>query len=501
MADPQERNIDDILGQIETHDGEKSPTDIISNLQPYKEPTMTWPEVGTQALSNLPTSALNFGQNIVSAVTHPVQTAGNLMDVAAGTLRNITPNGIAKIIDKFDTNPEAAQRATNVADQLALAYKEKYGSSEGFKKALATNPVDILADAATLIAPVEFGLKINPMKGVGKVGASLLGETTGVGAESIQRAFKSGLEGDKSFWENLTGKTPMHDVLDTAKQNLENLRIQKNNEYRSGMVDIRNDKNILDFKDIDNALNDAKKSATYKGQIKNQKGYETYQKINDAIQDWKSLDPNEFHTPEGFDALKQKIGGIVEAIPYEEKTAKLVGSQVYNKLKNTINSQAPTYSNVMKDYADASDQIKEVERALSLKDTASADTAMRKLQSLTRNNVYTNYGNRLNLAKELEQKGGKPFLNALAGQSMSSITPRGLAGKGGLMGTLGTGLYMQNPIAALALPFQSPAAVGATLYGLGRGMNKISEFTQNIPTNKLTNRAMLNLISKNQEQQ
>ena len=43
------------------------------------------------------------------------------------------------------------------------------------------------------------------------------------------------------------------------------------------------------------------------------------------------------------------------------------------------------------DLKDLKEAIKEIEKALSLNNRASADTAMRKLQSLTRNNVYTNY--------------------------------------------------------------------------------------------------------------
>ena len=45
------------------------------------------------------------------------------------------------------------------------------------------------------------------------------------------------------------------------------------------MIDIKNDKSILDFSEIDNALNEAKKMATYKGQVKNKRGYEVYEEL------------------------------------------------------------------------------------------------------------------------------------------------------------------------------------------------------------------------------
>lgn len=446
--------------------------ELLNTAQTPAKPQMAWRDVPITAARNLPSSAYKMGSELVHAVTNPLETASNVMDLGAGLLRNITPDFISKRIDQLDWNPEAAKRGSNAADQLAAMYKQKYGTSEGFKQALAYDPASVIADAATLVSPMSGGLKklgektgFQPTAAAGRTATEVLGATTGVGPEAVANAFKAGATGDQAFWKNLRGQVPMQDVLDTTKQNLQNLRSQKNAEYRSGMIDIRNDKSILDFTGIDEALKEAEKMATYKGEIKNKKGYAVYQEIKDEVNKWKKLDPAEYHTPEGFDALKQKIGGILEEVNPNERNANMIGNQIYNRTKSTINDQAPTYAGVMKDYAEASDNIREIERALSLKDTASKDTAMRKLQSLMRNNVNTNYGNRLELAKQLEQ-GGMPILSSLAGQSMNTMMPRGLAGLGGL-GTLGAS-YLANPYALAALPFQSPMAVGAGAYGAGK---------------------------------
>ena len=166
---------------------------------------------------------------------------------------------------------------------------------------------------------------------------------------------------------------------------------------------------VLSFDKIDKVYDDAVKIATFKEQVKNPRADEVLKKIKVEIDAWKKLNPSEYHTPEGMDALKQKIGGIVESLPFEEKTARLVSSKVRDSIKSEIVRQAPVYADVMKDYHQASNQIEEIERALSLGKKASIDTAMRKLQSLTRNNVNTNYGNRVNLAKQLEEQGGIDF--------------------------------------------------------------------------------------------
>jgi hypothetical protein len=103
----------------------------------------------------------------------------------------------------------------------------------------------------------------------------------------------------------------------------------------------------------------------------------------------------------------------------------------------------------MKAYQEASELTKEIERALSLGNRASADTSMRKLQSLMRNNVNTNYGNRLDLAGKLEAAGGQEIMPAIAGQSLNSFTPRGLQG----MAATGLGGFgLANPATLAALP-------------------------------------------------
>jgi len=240
------------------------------------------------------------------------------------------------------------------------------------------------------------------------------------------------------------------------------------------MQGIKADKSILSLDKIGEEIAKSYGQVTFKGQVKNQKGAEVLQKISDAVGDWKELNPNEFHTPEGLDALKQVVGGIVESIPFEEKTARMVGSNIYNSIKGEISKQAPVYSKTMKNYADASDQIKEIERALSLGQKASADTSMRKLQSLMRNNVNTNYGQRLKLAQELEQKGGGQIMPALAGQALSSPTPRGLQSATTVPASMmGYGIG-GAPLALAGLATGSPRLMGEASYYTGRAGGALS---------------------------
>jgi hypothetical protein len=481
----------------------------------WDEKPMSWRDVPLASVKAIPSSAKNFATSIYDAVRHPIDTASNVIDLAAGGLRNITPQPISDFIDRANT-PEmqrSADRASAVADAVGGMYRDRYGSVEGLKRTLATDPVGVAGDLSTVlgggaaIAPKTSKLAsilakgsqlTNPLTAVveggklagkvtGTVGSNILGLTTGVGKENIAQALRSGVEGKTAFMDNLTGNASMTDVLDAAKQNVRRMGEQKAKAYREGMKNIKGDKTILDVQPIADAVDESMKMATYEGKIKNQAAYDALKKIKDMVADYQFSDPAKFHTPEGLDALKQTVGAVVESIPFEQKTARTAASGVYNSIKKQISDQAPTYSKVMKDYSEASDLITEIERALSLgpKGKPSADTAMRKLQSLTRNNVNTNYGNRLDLAKTLEAAGGNELMPALAGQAMNSWAARGLTGQAGNMGTLGLAM-MHNPAIGLALPFQSPKAVGSTLYGVGRATGFGKQALAKIPFDQMT---------------
>jgi hypothetical protein len=368
-----------------------------------------------------------------------------------------------------------------------MALKMAAGGAGGAASSALVSPKDVGAGAivGALLPPAIKGIGV----AVPATIKNTLGLTTGVGAENVAQAYQSGKSGKTAFMDNLTGKVGMADVLDTVKQNAQNMGAKASADYRSGMIDVKGDKSILDFNGIDGALKNAYESITFKGQPKNVKAAEVTNQIADEVSKWKSLDPAEFHTPEGLDALKQRIGGIIESIPFEDKTARMAASNVYNSIKDEISKQAPTYSKTMKNYSDSLEQIKEIERTLSLNPKASVDTSLRKLQSLGRNNVNTNYGNRLDLAKSLEQAGGNEFLPAIAGQSMNSWASRGLVGQGGNLATIGSAFT--NPAMLGLLPLQSPKAVGAMSYGVGKLASLIGKPIEKLSESEANQLALL----------
>src|SRR5262249_21696810 len=126
--------------------------------------------------------------------------------------------------------------------------------------------------------------------------------------------------------------------------------------------------------------------------------------MTDAIDAWKVLDPAEYHTAEGIDALKQQLGDIRDSTQ-PATPARVAADRIYQAVRQTIVDQAPKYAEVMKGYEQASDLIREIETTLSTNPRASVDTTLRKLTSVLRNNVSTNYGRRAELVDFLQRAG------------------------------------------------------------------------------------------------
>lgn len=359
-----------------------------------------------------------------------------------------------------------------------------------------------MINAALPVAGKAITTAAKPVgRAVSNVLSEGLGLTTGVGGEPIRQAFRAGVEGGdrgRAFAANLRGKTDQSAVLEDVATNLENMGRTLQQEYRSGMAKVGTDKTVLAFDKIDDALGRASKIGKYGTQTTNQRAADAVQEVQDIVAKWKRLDPAMYHTPEGMDALKKQIYSVMEGLPFEQSTARKAVGEVYGAVRREIARQAPIYDKVMRDYNKGSELLSEIRKTFSQTGKASADTQMRKLQSLMRNNVQTNYGNRQRLMDILEQQGGTDVMPSLAGQALSSPVPRGLANKGAELMTLGASFY--NPALAATLPFQTPRLVGEAVYGAGKAARPVVNLANSVQlTPKQLNLARLLAIKASQQ--
>jgi hypothetical protein len=454
--------------------------------------TYEWSEVPLEALSNLPSSTYNLVATLVEAVASPVDTAKAIGNIMYGGLQKALPDRAEQFIGKD-------QESLDAFNSLADFYAGRYGSEEGFKKAVAEDPAGILADLASVLTGAGAGARaaglgataqrlaktasvIEPVTATaraagaigGKAVSGALGRTTGVGASPIVEAFKAGIEGG----ERGTGFTQamrsgnIEPVLEAAKQNLNALKEKRSQQYASGMADVAESTTPLSFEGIYAALDSAKNRYKFIDEVVDETALAAVQSAYDKVNNWSSLPPELYHTPIGMDQLKRQIYAISDQLPIEQKNARAAISDVYNAVKSDIAKQAPIYSQVMRGYTEASELISEIERTL-LNPKATVDTQLRKLASVMRNNVNTNFGQRQKLLDELE---GQPnALRApLAGASLSDAVPRGI--QGATMGLTGLGAYGVGglPYLAGAAVTSSPRVVGEATYAAGRAASPLA---------------------------
>jgi hypothetical protein len=421
-------------------------------------------EVAPYVMSPMKTGAPTILEGVAAKAAPYVDKA---IGVLPSYAQNISRN-IASGIGLGTVSGLATPEATGLTPE---EFAQAKGQNVGIQSAIGGS-LPVVGQAAKLLAG---GLR------------KTVGMSTGAGEEAIGEAYKAGKEGNQTFLQNLKGQVPVSDVLDQAKEALNNIRNTRLAGYKEGIKTTMPNQEIvagkalpipmkrLDFAPITSKLDEAIQSlkietpTTSKFKI----GKEELNKVNELesiVNEWKK-DPS-LHTTEGLDALKQRLDALYPESPLQKQAQRVITS-VRNTVKDTIVAQDKNYAKTMAAYEESLSLEREIERALSLNNKASADTAIRKLQSLTRNNANTSFAYRKELANALKTRGGEDLMPSLAGQALSSWTPRGIVGQGADVGAL---IYaLSNPAAALSLApaaaITSPKIMGTAAYGAGKLSN------------------------------
>lgn len=458
-------------------------TDIeLENLTTVAPRTMTAGEVATQAVKNIPGSAIQYGTDIAVALADPIGTAKSIGQLGAGIVQLLIPGEQAN-----------EQQAKAVGQYFA----NRYGGMENLKRTIATDPVGFLGDASILITGgAALASKVAPLKQVAEkakkagqaidplaiaskpVSATLesgLGLTTGVGREAVQEAYRAGVAGGKPAKEFTTAmrqKDSLKGIVDEAKRGVTEMAGKRKAEYLKSMEGIKASTKKINFTPILQEVDNIRKSFEFEGQTTlDTGGLKKLQEVENAVLDW-SVDPK-FHTVEGLDALKKKIDNLMpEAETFGKTSGK--GANVVTRARTIVNKKikeaSPEYAKATKAYEEAIGLEKEIRQSLSVGNKASADAALRKLLSVMRNNANTNFGVRLENLKKLEEAGGVSLTPSLAGASLSQLTPRGIQGTLTPYGVAGLGATGAIPGPQLAglLAASSPRIVGETAFKAGQ---------------------------------
>jgi len=495
-------------------------------------------QAGLKAVGNVPSSIANLAGGLFSAVTHPIKTVEGIGNTFAGGIEEgwnkltggkssdthtQTFDALKKsLYDRYGTLENAQRSATNDpagvgADILSILE----GGATLADKALGTTGVDIARTAAETGIKnfADTGLNVMPKVGLGKTSGLLnkglgavasrvtsglgavatapikavgqtLGLETGVGYDPLKQGLKAASEGGdamKSFTEGLRGNVGPDELVDQARNALGQVVETRNTNYKNMLSGLKADSATYDISPI---VQQVDKKLKDFGVVKNTDGTLDFsrstigegadatkiQQIYDDVHNW-GTKPGD-RTAVGIDTLKKRIGNYYS--PNSDIRSFVTSTK---KATSGVLENAPGYTSAMKNYAEMSDSISEIQKALSLGDKASVETSFKKLTSSLKNNEF-----RKQVIEGLDADTGGQLLNKIAGQRLSAITPRGLAGitAGGIGGitavTAGAGGIL--PLIGLAIT-TSPRIVGEFIRALGLGVqatNKLMDLLNKFST-------------------
>lgn len=463
-------------------------------------------DVAGQAARALPGSlweqTKKAATGLYETVTDPVGTAQQLYELGKSTAATLGPRGKATGVEKValpsgqfiyrptleETPEERAQREqkSELAKSVWGEVSRPYSSWEAARETLTTDPARYLFDLGSIFpskaaAAVSF-LPKAAAKGAGTVGLHTLAHMSGAGPEALKQATRAGYERATEFIDFLKSKRPITEIVDLAEKGLGGMANDRNRAYQAGIGVIHNDPRVIPFKDVLDTARNAFQKETYYGEVLRappEPG--TIQNINNILVEWGMKNPDVFHSPAGLDALNKKLKDIGRNIPFDQKSSRAYVNSITKELNNLIETRAPGYKEVMKDYRVATDAMDEMKRALSLGNNKTYDTSLRKLLSAFRHNATTNFENRLRMVEELEKAGAKGLPSAIAGAHLAAPYPRGLAKLASQMfGMEATADPAKFSALALAAPLYSPYMQGLGAYGLGTGARYISDLAKTV---------------------
>ena len=484
---------------------------------------------GTQFLEtieNIPESAGRYVGDIAQTVVHPIETGTTLMNLGRGVMQKlgilqgtqyeVYPDAVGKMIADRYGSPGAAFKTLHddpvgMAADLSMMFggtgAVPRGLALGTKAAGATRATEVLGKTADVLStaskvtdPVAAARKGGDFaaRWGGEIPAQFLGRVmTHTGEESVRVPAKAGYEGagESAFLKQVLGfGSSQKDLVVEARAALNAMRKAKSAAYNSDKARVLLDKTVLKFNDIDKAIKDSADVSTFKGVPISSTASKVRGYITKLVATYKLLPEAEYHTAEGLDALKKKIwAGVTDKFgELKPGTPEYkVLSDIYGSAKDTIIKQRPEYGKMMKAYDEADDLIADIEKTLSLNSHATIDTAMRKLLSILRDNVSTNYGQRRELIKYLIDSGAPHILQKLAGEQMRTLFPRGLGGAlfgpataaGG--GAIAAHLPGATPALATYAAASSPAVVGLGALGAGSAARVVGKLSHGAPRARL----------------
>ena len=115
-----------------------------------------WSDVGAGFVKTFVPSVIQQVKGLAQAVASPVQTVETLKDLIGGATLKLLPEAVVTKLSEY--KPEAVQAAMDKANAVGGHYA-KYGSIEGIKQMLMTDPASVLGDLSLLAGGTGLAVK------------------------------------------------------------------------------------------------------------------------------------------------------------------------------------------------------------------------------------------------------------------------------------------------------------------------------------------------------
>jgi hypothetical protein len=305
----------------------------------------------------------------------------------------------------------------------------------------------------------------------------------------LKGGFKGG-SAAKAAMSQVRGTAPMAAPIDLMDSALAKIKSRGMTDYVRNQALWKQDPTVLNHQPIFDALTraeqralsdsgtagtvDASTGATTptRGFQKDPLALSKIQEMRDIVMDHLT-DPYEKHNVESFDALKQRLGTVLDSVPPGSRSEAAV-LDAYNSTKQSILDQTPGYAKAMREYQDMNDRVRDIKRTFSagndagggVSEGASKETMLGKLQSAMRDDVSSRFGYKRSMLDVLAQE--EPDLPyAVAGQAGRTPLSRGLAGR---LGELEGLMHLsEDPVKGLALlAATSPRLISESLNAAGK---------------------------------
>ncbi len=456
---------------------------------PHGIPTPT--PVSVEMLKNLPQSALNLGIGVAKALGNIPGTAKTLGRAVAGGIEKLTGAGTGENIPNWES--------------FSQGMKERYGGFGNLYKTMETDPAGFLADVSTVAGGAGAVTRSGTLRGLAK-GTNVLyggGKAIGKGLGRVEDIVVGGLSGSSAktintarqystdFQNMLRGNVSGKDMVGRVKDSLGAMADIEGSRYAQALSQIDNAGATVNPTEIFTRFDDLLKSIRVKRNMDGSLNYtgsnlerqtamqSELNKINNYLNDRTFGGITYDMLPSEVDAMKKWIWEEQRKIdPNRNAPVKNVAKQLYGATAQTLEKQVPAYAEMTSNYKKYIEWQDEFEKAFSLGDKASMETAINKF----RNAAKTDKEFRQQLIKDFKELTGTDLGAMVAGYDMADFMPRGLWGRSMATG-IGLGAYAGNPALWGVLPLTSPRLAGEMMQiqGLaGKALGKIPSQTPNI---------------------